>query len=61
MCYLPSVIATATMLLIISSVKPCIGLDYQTEVLGILGIDKVNIELLMFFITLCFFTSEFHC
>ncbi|KAL8130929.1 cyclin-D3-3-like [Apium graveolens] len=44
MCYLPSVIATATMLLVISSVKPCIGPDYQTELLGILRIDKRRLE-----------------
>ncbi|KAK1392421.1 Cyclin N-terminal domain-containing protein [Heracleum sosnowskyi] len=44
MCYLPSVIATATMLLVIRNVEPCNGIDYQTELLGILGIDKCKLE-----------------
>lgn len=44
MCYLPSVIATATMLLVIRNVEPCNGVDYQTELLGILGIDKCKLE-----------------
>lgn len=48
MCYLPSVVATATMLLAISSVERCDGIDYQTELLGILGIDKVTICLSLF-------------
>ncbi|KAL1822168.1 hypothetical protein ACET3Z_008946 [Daucus carota] len=43
-CYLPSVIATATMLLAASSVERCDGIDYQTELLGILGIDKCKLE-----------------
>lgn len=54
MCYLPSVIATATMLLVIRNVEPFDGVDYQTELLGILGIDKVTIFLLIF-------TSKLHC
>lgn len=44
MCYLPSVLAAATMLLVISSVEPCIRLDCQTELLEILGIDKRKLE-----------------
>lgn len=44
MCYLPSVIATATMLLVIRNVEPCNGIDYQSELLGILGIDKCKLE-----------------
>lgn len=43
MCYLPSVIATVTMLYVINSIEPpCIGLEYQTQILAILGIDKVT-------------------
>lgn len=44
MCYLPSVIATATVLLVISSVEPCIGPDYQNELLGIFRVDKCKLE-----------------
>ncbi|GFS30657.1 similar to CYCLIN D3;2 [Actinidia rufa] len=42
MCYLPSVLATATMLHIINGVDPCLALDYQTQVLGTIGINKVG-------------------
>ncbi|CAK9144199.1 unnamed protein product [Ilex paraguariensis] len=44
MCYLPSVMATATMLYVINSVEPCIGIEYQDQLLGILGIDKVKVD-----------------
>lgn len=43
MRFLPSVVATATMLVVISHVEPCIGLDCQNELIGILRIDKVTI------------------
>ncbi|KAA8528496.1 hypothetical protein F0562_035851 [Nyssa sinensis] len=43
-CYLPSVIATATMLHIINSEEPCIEVEYQNQLLGILGIDKDKVE-----------------
>lgn len=43
-CYLPSVIATATMLHVIDSLEPCIRNEYQTQLLGILGIDKDKVE-----------------
>ncbi|PWA38696.1 cyclin-like protein [Artemisia annua] len=35
-CFLPSVIATATMVHVINSVEPCIGIEYQSQLLGIL-------------------------
>lgn len=41
--YLPSVIATATMVHVIHSVEPCIGNEYESQLLGILGINKVNL------------------
>lgn len=44
MCYLPSVIATATMLHIFNSVEPCLGVEYREQLLGILGIDKEKVE-----------------
>ncbi|KAK3007346.1 hypothetical protein RJ639_013302 [Escallonia herrerae] len=43
LCYLPSVMATATMLHVINSVEPCIGVEYQTQLLGILGMDKEKV------------------
>ncbi|XP_076955108.1 cyclin-D3-3-like [Bidens hawaiensis] len=43
-CYLPSVIATATMVHVINSVEPCIGVEYQAQLLGILGINKEVVE-----------------
>ncbi|GFY95965.1 similar to CYCLIN D3;1 [Actinidia rufa] len=44
MCYLPSVLASATMLHIISSIEPCFALDCQNQLLGTLGIDKGKVE-----------------
>lgn len=44
MCYLPSALASATMLYVISSLEPCIGLEYQDQLLGILGINKDKVE-----------------
>ncbi|CAA2997589.1 G1 S-specific cyclin D [Olea europaea subsp. europaea] len=43
-CYLPSALATAVMLYVISSVEPCIGVEYQYQLLGILGIKKEKVE-----------------
>ncbi|PIN13510.1 G1/S-specific cyclin D [Handroanthus impetiginosus] len=40
MGYVPSALATATMLYIISSIEPSIGLEYQDQLVGILGIIK---------------------
>ncbi|KAI3758880.1 hypothetical protein L6452_06452 [Arctium lappa] len=42
--YLPSVIATATMVHVINSVEPCIGIEYQSQLLGILGINKEVVD-----------------
>ncbi|XP_016457823.1 cyclin-D3-3 isoform X1 [Nicotiana tabacum] len=44
MCYLPSTMAAATMLHVIDRLEPCIGEEYQEQLLGILGIvkDKVT-------------------
>ncbi|KAI3767450.1 hypothetical protein L2E82_17573 [Cichorium intybus] len=42
--YRPSVIATATMVHVIHSVEPCIGNEYQSQLLGILGINKEDVE-----------------
>ncbi|GFZ21489.1 similar to CYCLIN D3;2 [Actinidia rufa] len=42
MCYLPSVLASATMLHIVNSLEPCFALDCQNQLLGTLGIDKIN-------------------
>ncbi|CBI40278.3 unnamed protein product, partial [Vitis vinifera] len=38
--YLPSVLATATMLHVINHVEPCNPIEYQNQLLGILKIDK---------------------
>ncbi|XP_047950815.1 cyclin-D3-1-like [Salvia hispanica] len=44
MSYPPSALATATMLYVISSVEPTIGVDYHDQLIGILGIDKDKVE-----------------
>ncbi|KAK4726190.1 hypothetical protein R3W88_031107 [Solanum pinnatisectum] len=43
MCYLPSAMAAATMLHVIDKLEPCIGQEYQEQLLGILGIVKDNV------------------
>lgn len=43
MSFLPSVVATATMLHVVNTVEPCLIVQYQNQLLGILGIDKVGI------------------
>lgn len=50
MMYLPSVMATATMLHVINGVAPSLGLEYQDQLLGILGIKKVAT---LFFLPYC--------
>ncbi|KAJ9567493.1 hypothetical protein OSB04_003459 [Centaurea solstitialis] len=42
--YLPSVIATATMVHVINSLQPCIGIEFQSQLLGILGINKEEVN-----------------
>ncbi|EOY14367.1 D3-type cyclin isoform 3 [Theobroma cacao] len=44
MCYLPSVMATATMLHVVDSVEPNLRVEYQNQLLGILGIDKEKVD-----------------
>ncbi|XP_021903581.1 cyclin-D3-1-like [Carica papaya] len=44
MMYLPSVMATATMLHVINGVAPSLGLEYQDQLLGILGIKKDKVD-----------------
>ncbi|KAH7523668.1 hypothetical protein FEM48_Zijuj06G0036300 [Ziziphus jujuba var. spinosa] len=42
--FLPSVVATATMLHVVNSVEPCLLFEYQNQLLGILGIEKEKVE-----------------
>ncbi|KAI8549970.1 hypothetical protein RHMOL_Rhmol06G0067100 [Rhododendron molle] len=44
MCYLPSVLATATMLHVINGVAPSVAVECQNQLLGTLGIDKDKVE-----------------
>ncbi|KAF2324332.1 hypothetical protein GH714_012612 [Hevea brasiliensis] len=44
MHYLPSVIATAAMLHVINGVEPFLGAEYESQLLGILGIDKNKMD-----------------
>ncbi|KAK9286253.1 hypothetical protein L1049_014640 [Liquidambar formosana] len=42
--YLPSVLATATMLHVIQQVEPCNPIDYQNQLLGVLKISKEEVN-----------------
>nr|ACU19819.1 unknown [Glycine max] len=44
MGYLPSVLATATVMRVVNTVEPRLGVEYQDQLLGILGIDKEKVE-----------------
>lgn len=44
MCCLPSVMATAAMLHVINNVEPCIGIQYQKQLISIVGVDKDKVE-----------------
>ncbi|XP_045827173.1 cyclin-D3-2-like [Trifolium pratense] len=44
MSYLPSVLATATMIHVFNSVEPSLGDEYQNQLLGILGINKDMVD-----------------
>ncbi|GAU42168.1 hypothetical protein TSUD_305130 [Trifolium subterraneum] len=44
MSYLPSVLATATMIHVFNSVEPSLGDEYQNQLLGILGINKDKVD-----------------
>ncbi|PRQ27767.1 putative cyclin D [Rosa chinensis] len=38
--FLPSVVATATMLHVVNNIEPCLQVEYENQLLTILGIDK---------------------
>ncbi|KAK8584996.1 hypothetical protein V6N13_138938 [Hibiscus sabdariffa] len=44
LCYLPSVMATATMLHVVDCVETNLRVEYQNQLLGILGIDKDKVD-----------------
>ncbi|KAF3435452.1 hypothetical protein FNV43_RR22541 [Rhamnella rubrinervis] len=44
MGYLPSVLATATMMRVIDHVEPCNAMEYQNQLLGVLKISKEKVE-----------------
>lgn len=44
LCYLPSTLATATMLHIITEVEPCNPLEYQNQLLSVLKISKDDVD-----------------
>ncbi|EXB89228.1 hypothetical protein L484_006781 [Morus notabilis] len=44
MSFLPSIVATATMLHVVDSIEPCLQVEFQNQLLGILGIDKDKAE-----------------
>ncbi|KAE8685733.1 Cyclin-D3-1 [Hibiscus syriacus] len=44
MCYVPSEMATATMLHVVDSVEPSLRVEYENQLLGILGIDKDRVS-----------------
>ncbi|XP_073047495.1 cyclin-D3-2-like [Primulina eburnea] len=43
-CHLPSALATATMLYVINSVEPTIGVQYQDQLINIFGTNKEKVE-----------------
>ncbi|KAK1555127.1 hypothetical protein Q3G72_022306 [Acer saccharum] len=44
MHYLPSVVATATFLHVVKSLEPCLEVEYEKQLLGMLGINKDKVE-----------------
>ncbi|KAJ4701699.1 Cyclin D3 [Melia azedarach] len=42
--YLPSIMASATMLHVVKNIEPCLGVEYRKHILDILGIDKDKVE-----------------
>ncbi|KAJ6328043.1 hypothetical protein OIU77_009851 [Salix suchowensis] len=44
MPYVPSIMAAATMLHVIDNIEPSLAAEYQSQLLGILGIDKDKVE-----------------
>lgn len=57
--YLPSAMASATMLHVLDRLQPCIGEKYQDQLLGILGIVKV-ITFSQLFLTVVLFLLVEH-
>ena len=49
MPYVPSIMAAATMLHVIDNIEPSLAAEYQSQLLGILGIDKVRSSALDFY------------
>ncbi|PIA56602.1 hypothetical protein AQUCO_00700743v1 [Aquilegia coerulea] len=43
-CFLPSVLATSTMLHVIDQVEPCNAIEYQNQLMGILKISKDKVD-----------------
>ncbi|KAI3922421.1 hypothetical protein MKX01_006110 [Papaver californicum] len=43
-CYLPSVLAAATMLHVINRIEPCNAKEYHDELMGVLQIDKDKVD-----------------
>ncbi|OVA02067.1 Cyclin [Macleaya cordata] len=43
-CYLPSVLAAATMLNVINHVEPCNPIEYQNQLMGVLKISKEKVD-----------------
>lgn len=60
MPYLPSVMATAIMLYIVDDVEPGLAAEYQSQLLGILGIDKVSSFILDFHSFLFILNKKMH-
>lgn len=46
MNYLPSALATATMVYVISSVEPTVGVEHHRQLIGILGINSKVLRLI---------------
>lgn len=43
-CYLPSVMAAATMCFVIQEIDPCNALEYQNQLMGTLEVSKENVD-----------------
>ncbi|XP_062090464.1 cyclin-D3-1 [Humulus lupulus] len=49
--YLPSVLATATMMRVIDHVEPCNAIEYQNQLLGVLKLNKEKVDNCYYLIT----------
>lgn len=47
MSFLPSVLATATMMHVVTNVEHSLAVEYQNQLLGILGFNKVIVKLIV--------------